>query len=542
MGIPKFFKWTVQRNPHAIRDTLSTKINNLYFDFNGLIHPVSQWTLKNKCSPSDTQDVVEEKISKNIIKYTRKIINMYPESNVHIMLDGLCPLAKIKQQKKRRFRSILEKQYNDILKTGFNKINPKYFENKDDIAVNWNSNQISPETEFMINLTKRVKTEFPTVIYDGTENQGEGEHKIIKLIRDKKKETHLIYGLDADLIILTVLLNNPNIYLLREKQYFGKTDLGKDFDLEEPVFSYFYLSEFVNFICKNVQEFDRQRIIDDFTVLSFFVGNDFLPHHISIQIQNKSFDTLLHSYKEFIKRNKMYLIENNKINFFALSQILSYSEQKEWSNLQDMQRSMEHSNPRISNDDQFEEYKNKKNVIKDTYDSWIARSRSFDDFRYMYNMYYFETNNQKLIANVTKEYLKTFTWVWNYYKNGILDDWEWTFKYGECPLLSDIIYYCNNYSTEDIYEFKGNITCDVISKNYHKMVLAQLYSILPNTDENQLVIKQYLKRFKIRSQSDILLDNIDYNTVKQNRQFCMFFYQIDFEIPDVKFREIYENI
>ena len=55
---------------------------------------------------------------------------------------------------------------------------------------------------------------------------GEGEHKIFKYIRDNASDHHaqnsVIYGLDADLIMLSInhLPISPNIYLFRETPHF----------------------------------------------------------------------------------------------------------------------------------------------------------------------------------------------------------------------------------------------------------------------------------------------------------------------------------
>jgi 5'-3' exonuclease len=71
----------------------------------------------------------------------------------------------------------------------------------------------------------------------------EGEHKIIRYIdtrmKENKEEVHVIYGLDADLIMLSLSLKSDNIYLIREKSYFGRVDLAKEMDEQE--FSYLYL-------------------------------------------------------------------------------------------------------------------------------------------------------------------------------------------------------------------------------------------------------------------------------------------------------------
>ena len=67
------------------------------------------------------------------------------------------------------------------------------------------------------------------VIFSGSDHPGEGEHKIISFIRDYKKtpqfnpkDTHCIYGADADLIMLGLSLHLQNICILREEFGFKK--------------------------------------------------------------------------------------------------------------------------------------------------------------------------------------------------------------------------------------------------------------------------------------------------------------------------------
>ena len=98
----------------------------------------------------------------------------------------------------------------------------------------WNTSAITPGTLFMSNLSDAVKKRFNNpdefgldkFIISCSDEVGEGEHKIFEYIRENKryhKETNtVIYGLDADLIMLTLAhLNISNsLYLFRETPEF----------------------------------------------------------------------------------------------------------------------------------------------------------------------------------------------------------------------------------------------------------------------------------------------------------------------------------
>lgn len=68
--------------------------------------------------------------------------------------------------------------------------------------------------------------------------------------------------------------------------------------------------------------FDLERALDDWVLLIFFVGNDFLPHLPSLEIREGAIDTLLKIWKEELFRMGGYLTNHGHIELPRLEIIL----------------------------------------------------------------------------------------------------------------------------------------------------------------------------------------------------------------------------
>ena len=59
--------------------------------------------------------------------------------------------------------------------------------------------------------------------------------------------------------------------------------------------------------------FNLERVIDDWIFLSFFVGNDFLPHLPCLRIREGAIDLMYMIYKNTLPKLSNYLTENCKL-------------------------------------------------------------------------------------------------------------------------------------------------------------------------------------------------------------------------------------
>ena len=228
MGVPGFFAWLLKqdKNNRILKKRLESQPNTLFFDANCLFHPQCFKILK--AFPYETSvNKLEEMMMERIINYIKFIIKyVNPSDLVYIAVDGVAPLAKINQQRKRRYKSVEENEMKNNIYKQYNIPN----------NTTWSNIVITPGTDFMKKLDKKIKSFINEsdkankykFIYSSYEERGEGEHKILQYLKNNynkfnTEKTHIIYGLDADLIFLALSSNMSNIYLLREQSNFGKT-------------------------------------------------------------------------------------------------------------------------------------------------------------------------------------------------------------------------------------------------------------------------------------------------------------------------------
>lgn len=201
--------------------------------------------------------------------------------------------------------------------------------------------KLSQQLRYFVNKKISEDTDWQgcEIVLSGHEVPGEGEHKIMEYIRNAKAQPgynqnvrHCLYGLDADLIMLGLLSHDPHFCLLREEVTFGRASKSKSKELEHQNFYLLHLCIVREYLAMEFQElhtreglsfpFDLERVIDDFILMAFFVGNDFLPNLPGLHINEGALANMFGIYKKVLPQCGGYINENGVINLERLRLLL----------------------------------------------------------------------------------------------------------------------------------------------------------------------------------------------------------------------------
>ena len=167
---------------------------------------------------------------------------------------------------------------------------------------------------------------------------------------------HVIYGLDADLIMLGLATHEPHFHVLREDVFFQETRAracqicgqkghkaeecqGKakqkegDFDEKNGAvalkpFIWLHVSILREYLQVELHvpglsfQFDLERAIDDWVFMCFFVGNDFLPHLPSLDIRENGIDTLIAIWRDNLPVMQGYATKDGQVDLARVQFIL----------------------------------------------------------------------------------------------------------------------------------------------------------------------------------------------------------------------------
>ena len=303
---------------------LSVDAQVLCFDFNCLIYrciraPGMPAAPGLGADPYDI-DIWEAALLKEVLKTVKEVWRVAGRpKKVYLAVDGVVPMAKIRQQRVRRFKSAwLRKQSGS--------------------DSGWDSNSITPGTAFMDKLTRELEGLVKEHGGHGkgwelssVQEQGEGEHKLMRwLAKGHAEGTEdavsdiIIYGLDADLILLSMIcsetLKRP-VWLLREKQEFGSTGQGEgEGQGQEQEYSFMNIEQLKMRV--GVKGLDET--INYVTLMSL-MGNDFLPHSLTHKLNENGHECVMQEFRS-MKKTGRFIVVNQRIQYDIVAEVC-----KRWS-------------------------------------------------------------------------------------------------------------------------------------------------------------------------------------------------------------------
>ncbi|KAL7720297.1 5'-3' exoribonuclease [Entamoeba marina] len=539
MGVPSFFRWLQRKfpkimdgcqgspsdDPSPLTDSNMNgmEFDNLYLDMNGLIHPCVH--PQDRPAPETVDDMMIM-----LTKYLDYLIDIVrPRRLLYLAVDGVAPRAKMNQQRSRRFKAARDAR---ISEEENKKIAAERaalgFVNEVEKKKVFDSNSITPGTYFMQRVTETLKKYIREriassdywkgiiVILSDASVPGEGEHKIIDFIR-RQKETigyepnlkHCMYGLDADLIMLTLATHEAHFSIIREQVQFEKVpcyichttghspDQCKqrfEIDPMSPIkkpFQFLYCYVLRDYLKKelHMDGYDFERIVDDFIFFCFLVGNDFLPHTPSLEIREGAIDTLMNTYKRFLPYNG-YITEHGVMNASNAQIYLRMVgekergiltrrrdrelerkrryQQKKQMELEDKMDSKFDSNALSQQPNPSTVNKNEvPKIEEDEEGDEIMLGKEGYEERYYEKKFQikYPTDKSKL-KDLATSYFEGLNWVLQYYYQGC-QSWDWYYPYLYSPFVYDIALFLED-------DFKITYT-----KGIPFRPIEQLMSVLP---------------------------------------------------------------
>ncbi|KAM9440209.1 5'-3' exoribonuclease 1 isoform 2-T2 [Clarias gariepinus] len=558
MGVPKFYRWISERYPclsEVVKEHQIPEFDNLYLDMNGIIH---------QCSHPNDEDVhfriTEEKIFADIFHYLEVLFRIIKPRKVFFMaVDGVAPRAKMNQQRGRRFRSAKEAE--EKIKKALEKGEVLPTE------ARFDSNCITPGTEFMVRLQEQLKYfvqqklstdrmwQGVRVYLSGHETPGEGEHKIMEFIRSEiatsghdPNTRHCLYGLDADLIMLGLTSHEPHFSLLREEVRFGgKKNQKRITAPEETTFHLLHLSlmrEYIGYEFSPLRErisfgYDVERIIDDWILMGFLVGNDFIPHLPHLHINQDALSLLYRTYIAVLPTLGGYLNENGHLNLAHFEKYLEKLAEFDREHFSEVFVDLKWFESKVGNkyvneaaglaaEEELGRQGRRNKVCKDSLslaaldgeqDSPCSTGKEggeedgeeedmFEtEFRQYKRTYYMtkmdvEVVSDEFLAGQARCYVEGIQWILHYYYHGV-QSWSWYYPYHYAPFLSDV---------RDIANLK--LTFD-LGKPF--MPFEQLLAVLPSASK-ELLPKSYQDLMMSQSSPIIEYYPVDFRTDLNGKQ------------------------
>lgn len=485
MGVPTYFRVITEAYPDILRFSPPGGCGVYYMDFNGCIHTAARQVLDGS---ENIDEGMERKIMEAIWEYFEQCVaRANPSQMVSICIDGVAPVAKMIQQRKRRFMSIFRHRLAGTSPT-------------------WDTNAISPGTPFMMRLQAFLQSRIRgftrlRIHASMADEPGEGEHKLFAHMATLPADTRVfVYGLDADLIMLSLLSHRKGIFLMREPTHPYSPAACED------GFMYLDIDALRGGILRQMKQqyhwhvpdeamsdpfsSEANALLEAYLVLCFLMGNDFLPHLCTVQLKKHGLDRVLRAAKEtwdFLGTGPVSIQHKRLCTafFVHLFQRLSEREDEDmWKLNQEYMRKKPFADAKDPFDGYPLEAAHKDPLAAAIFHAGGAKWRAL----YYKHLLHARIQDSHTMLDACRQFVFGMQWTYLYYKR-LPKPAQWFYPYGYGPTLRDLANYLQSTPSvwEDIRDDKDWTTTGFV----HPYV--QLLCIMP--PESAAILPSCLQPF-----------------------------------------------
>ena len=567
MGIPSYFAHVLKKYPHVIKRLSELPcINNLYLDCNGMVYDVVH---QMQYTPENIAAYEAEMLQRICESIDACIAILRPISSVFIAFDGVAPVAKLNQQRERRYKSwylgeMEAQRRREIVsarstQTGSGKSKTSTFKVEPPKPA-WNTSAITPGTKFMNALHDKLAEYYDTtnpsalnarynlsgagIIVSSSKEPGEGEHKLFEYIRDHAAEhadmTTVIYGLDADLIMLCMshLHISRGIYLYRETPEFVKSinvvlDEKERYFMDIPEFATAIVQHVITSSAPNPTAAKNK--VMDYIFMCFMLGNDFMPHFPALNIRTTGIASLMEAYRATIGSNETIIqihLNEYVIHWPNYKKLVAHLAAQELTLIRKehgtRDRQARHMRDSDKDDDVMHDVMMLPMTQRDV-------ERDINPFQPGWETRYYSALcdmhgaiDPPAVAALCRNYLEGMEWTFRYYTRGCVD-WKWTYANHYPPLLADLVHHIpETHDPTNAFSF-----LQVKPKEPIRDVV-QLCYVLPRA--SHALLPPSVERALMRSSMKDRYTDDGSNNFKW--AYCKFFWECHTDLPALDLREL----
>lgn len=451
MGVPKLIPWLVKTFPGSKNlKEFNNTTQDLYIEVNPLAHVAHQTAYAERLTIKEEHQLIIDWIVE-VIKYYK------PTNMVYIAVDGVIPMAKIQQQKARRYLSSCQ-----LKKIG-----------------DYDSTMITPGTNYMIELDKLIREKIlegnlvsscEYFVYSSHLAEGEGEHKIFKYLREHlPEERHgniVVYGNDSDLVLIGMALGITKLIIARDTVSLKYLNKKVNKANEENHFN-------IDNVISNISEVMGEDKISDFIFAASLVGNDFIPRSPIMHNLETSFEAIV----EFLKNGSVF--EKNALLLYKyLASLETYDNEEEgMPTLGNLRKNMVDANGT----------KTRNQLL--VHISAIHKADKTTNRDEMFRVLWYRKTLRRdmtkadlpCISDMCVQYIRMMKWVYDYYHTG-QDSVSWLcyYPYYYAPMFKDL-YAASLYLDQNRKQRVKVFNVKPLTDEIRFTVLHQLVAVMPRT-------------------------------------------------------------